>query len=128
MVSLVQDVTELERHERQQALMMAELDHRVKNNLAAVLALAEQSVRGSSTIPEFSETFLGRLRALARMHTVLALGRWEVASLTQLVRQTLEAFLITGDAGNPRLAPHRLWGRRSEAAVAGRLAGGDGAP
>ncbi|MBX3358714.1 MAG: PAS domain S-box protein [Phycisphaeraceae bacterium] len=94
--SLVQDVTAQEAHERQRSLMMAELDHRVKNNLAAVLALAEQSVRGSQTIGEFSETFLGRLRAMARMHTVLAMGKWEIAPLTQLVRQSLEAFLITG--------------------------------
>jgi PAS domain S-box-containing protein len=90
--SFVQDVTERVMSERRQALMMQELDHRVKNNMAAVLSLAEQTGRSTATFDEFQSIFMGRVRALARMHTVLAASRWRGADLAALVRQTVEPY------------------------------------
>ena len=81
---------------------MAELDHRVKNNLAAVISLAEQTGRGSTDYKEFLDTFMGRLRAMSRMHSVLARSRWHGADLRTLVTQTLEAF-GSGSAGKTRV-------------------------
>jgi two-component sensor histidine kinase len=64
----------------------------VKNNLAAVISLAEQTGRGSTEYGEFLDKFMGRLRAMSRMHSVLAQSRWQGADLRTLVMQTLEAF------------------------------------
>ncbi len=90
--SIVDDVTEQRIAQQRQQLMMAELDHRVKNNLAAVISLAEQSGRATTSYAEFRESFLGRVRALSRLHNALAATRWDGANLGALVRQTLEAF------------------------------------
>ena len=96
--SVVEDVTERREAQQRQDFMMAELDHRVKNNLAAVISLAEQTGRGARTYPEFLDKFMGRVRALSRMHSVLARSRWQGADLRTLVTQTLEAF-GSGSAG-----------------------------
>jgi PAS domain S-box-containing protein len=101
-MTIVRDVTERRRAERRQATMMAELDHRVKNNLAAVLSLAEQSARGAASVEAFVSTLIGRIRAMARMHSALAGGRWEGAALRQLVRQSLEAYMLHGDGDGER--------------------------
>lgn len=90
--SFVQDVTERVRSERRQALMMAELDHRVKNNMAAVLSLAEQTGRSTGSFEEFQSAFMGRVRALARMHTALASSRWRGADLHAIIHQIVEPY------------------------------------
>ncbi len=90
--SFVQDVTERVLSERRQALMMQELDHRVKNNMAAVLSLAEQTGRATQDFQEFQATFMGRVRALARMHHILAAGRWHGADLRTLVGRVVEPY------------------------------------
>jgi PAS domain S-box-containing protein len=90
--SIIEDVTERKLAQQRTDFMMAELDHRVKNNLAAVISLAEQTGRGTSSYRQFLDTFMGRLRAMSRMHSILARSRWQGADLRTLVTQTLEAF------------------------------------
>jgi two-component sensor histidine kinase len=67
---------------------MRELDHRVKNTLATVQSVADQTLRASTSIGEFRAAFYGRLQALARIHVALA-GRGRdglsVAELIELV-------------------------------------------
>lgn len=95
-VGFVLDMAERRLAEDRQALMVKELDHRVRNNMAAVLTLTEQSLRAASStsLPprEAVENLLARLRAMARTHNVLARTHWSGASLRPLVRQTLDAF------------------------------------
>lgn len=93
-VSLCQDVTERVRAEHKQHILMLELDHRVKNNLAAILALAEQTLHTSSTLEQFGESFTGRLRAMSRMHELLARSRWQDVNLHDMIRRSLEAYVI----------------------------------
>jgi len=90
--SFVQDVTERVNSERRQALMMRELDHRVKNNMAAVLSLAEQTGRSTDTYEKFHTAFIGRVRALARLHTALARSRWNGADLLAILQQAVEPY------------------------------------
>lgn len=92
--SLVENVTERVHAEERQRLLMLELDHRVKNNLAVVLSLAEHSLHSATGLRDFSESFLGRLRALARMHTLLAQSRWRGAPLRELLERSIEAFTL----------------------------------
>src|SRR5690606_32425758 len=95
-VGFVLDVTERRIAEDRQAFMLKELDHRVKNNMMAVLTLTEQSLRAATdtALPPRAavENLLARLRALARTHQTLAHNHWSGASLRALVRHTLEAF------------------------------------
>jgi len=84
----------IERHsaDRQRRSLVAELDHRVKNNLATVLAMADQSLRSVQSLVEFKESFTGRIRAMARVHTVLANSQWQGAELSALVCMSLEPY------------------------------------
>lgn len=83
------DVTERRRSEERQRLMMAELDHRVKNTLAAVISLTEQSLSQSSDLADFSQTYIGRVRSLGRAHDALALTKWSGLSISEAIRQTV---------------------------------------
>ncbi len=116
--SLVEDVTERRLAQQRTDFMMAELDHRVKNNLAAVISLAEQTGRGSTDYREFLDTFMGRIRAMARMHSVLARSRWQGAELRPLVTQTLEAF-GSGSFGRASVSgPAAMLGPKTAQAIA----------
>lgn len=116
--SLVEDITERRLAEQRQNLMMAELDHRVKNNLAAVISLAEQTGRTTATFEEFITTFTGRVRAMSRMHSALARSRWQGADLLMLVTQTLEAF-GSGSAGRTEvIGPSTLLTARAAQSMA----------
>ena len=75
------DVSERVQAEKERALLMRELDHRVKNTLATVLAIARQTANSSTTVADFSEAFQARLMSLAQTHNLLNQGRWEGASL-----------------------------------------------
>jgi two-component sensor histidine kinase len=83
---------------------MRELDHRVKNTLATVQAVADQTLSSSTDMHEFADAFTGRLQAMARIHSALAQRRWEGLTLTDLVelvvgpyRHHAESVLIACD-------------------------------
>lgn len=88
------DMTDRKLADQHRGFLMAELDHRVKNNLAMVLALAEESIGSVSTLEEFREAFGGRVRALAKTHTALAASKWEGVRMDELVNLTLGAYLM----------------------------------
>jgi PAS domain S-box-containing protein len=89
---IASDITERKENERRQGFMMQELDHRVKNNLAAVLSVAETTLANSHSLEDFSEAFRGRILALARSHVALAEGHWKGVDLKRLVEQTLSPY------------------------------------
>lgn len=88
------DVTERKRAEERQELLLAELNHRVKNTLATVQSLALHTRRGSATIETFAEAFDARLAALADAHDLLMLKSWEGASLDDILRRTLAPYTM----------------------------------
>lgn len=79
------DVTERKRAEETQRLLIGELNHRVKNTLASVQAIAVQSLRHSSGPSDFAPTFTGRIHALARAHSLLSSATWQGAGLRELI-------------------------------------------
>ncbi len=81
------DITQRKQDEAARELMIQELDHRVKNILAVVLSIAEQTSRGSPTVESFIADFAGRLRALAITHEMLAGGKWEGADLRAMIER-----------------------------------------
>lgn len=80
------DITEVRLAMDRQALLMRELDHRVKNNLASVIAVAESTFAATHDAESFMEAFRGRVMAMARSHTALAAVRWTGLRLDRLVR------------------------------------------
>ena len=85
------DISERKRFERQQQILVGELNHRVKNTLAIVQSLAHQTFAkeaGSGAIASFE----GRLQALAAAHNLLTAKNWEAASMSEVVSQALAPF------------------------------------
>ena len=89
---VARDVTERKRAERQNQVLIGELNHRVKNTLAVVQSLAHQTFREGSTMPAQKDAFEGRLRALAAAHNILTRQHWEFASMGEIVRNSMSAF------------------------------------
>jgi PAS domain S-box-containing protein len=94
---IARDITARKRLEARQRLLTAELSHRVKNQFAVVQILAERSAAKATSVAECIEAFRGRLQALNAAHNALIAGSWHWASLSSLVRTTLEPYLDDGD-------------------------------
>lgn len=99
-VCVAHDVTERAQAERLRQLLLGELNHRVKNTLATVVAIAGQTLRQTTDPALFSRAFGGRIQALAQAHTLLSDESWKDADLGDLVSKQLE---LTG-AGGGRLS------------------------
>lgn len=85
----VLDITERRRAEETQQLLIGELNHRVKNSLATVQAIAAQSIRHARSNEEFQSTFMGRLQALAQAHSLLSAATWEGAMIGTLLAEQM---------------------------------------
>src|SRR5581483_7557313 len=88
----VLDITERKRTEERQRLLMAELDHRVKNILGNVSAIARLSRHRARSVDDFVEALDGRIQAISRAHALLRRGSWAGADLAELVNETLSPF------------------------------------
>jgi PAS domain S-box-containing protein len=83
---IARDITERKQAEMLQRLLVQELNHRVKNTLATIQAIANQSMRRATTPAEFVKGFSGRVQALARAHDLLTQTRLQGAEIMDLVR------------------------------------------
>ena len=82
------DVSHRKEAEQQQQLLSAELQHRVKNTLAMVSAIALQTLRGDD-IAERRRAFSARLEALAHAHDLLTISTWQSAPMQSMVEAAL---------------------------------------
>jgi len=96
------DITERKRSEEHQTLLVAELNHRVKNILAIVQSLAGQTLASSESITGFRSAFEGRLRALSLAHDILTRVRWGKIELETLIAQSLAPYLDSERTGHIR--------------------------
>lgn len=99
LVCVTTDVTERHLANQRHTLLVAELNHRVKNTLAVVQALAEQTRRaadkrssGSTESRQLHASFQARLLALARAHDLLTLENWEGATLQDIIDAAIKPF------------------------------------
>ncbi len=88
-IGVVRDVTERKAEEEHRETLLAELEHRVKNVLAAVQSLAAQSARRTTSTEGFLAAFAGRLKAMASAHELLTATRWRGASLAHIAAAEL---------------------------------------
>ncbi|TCM18109.1 light-regulated signal transduction histidine kinase (bacteriophytochrome) [Novosphingobium sp. PhB165] len=83
---------EREQANRQQDMLIAELNHRVRNILNLIRALVTQSKEGARTIDEFAEIVGSRIHALARAHDQVTQKDWTPSSLYTLIRTEAAAY------------------------------------
>jgi two-component sensor histidine kinase len=93
------DITERKAAEERQRLMLAELNHRVKNTLATVQSIAIQLGRMAPDIATFQSAFLQRIVALARVHDMLSSVSWRGAQLADILQQTLAPHVAAAGEG-----------------------------
>jgi PAS domain S-box-containing protein len=91
---VARDVSDRKRAEETQRLLLDELSHRIKNTLATVQAIASQTLRRASDPATFVDSFTGRIKALARAHSLLTGSSFQGADVSDLVREQL---LIGGE-------------------------------
>lgn len=89
---LANAVVLLRRSEQHQRLLIAELDHRVKNILAQVAAVVGSTRQASSSVDGFGRAIDGRIQSMAAAHTLLSRSRWQNVSLDSLVRAELAPY------------------------------------
>ncbi|CAN5158299.1 hypothetical protein BH09PSE1_BH09PSE1_15060 [soil metagenome] len=78
--------------EKLQNLIHAELHHRIKNMLATVGAITDQSLRTATSMSHARSAIDGRFAALARAHDLLTRSSWENATIDSTVRSAIEPF------------------------------------
>ncbi|WP_426041671.1 HWE histidine kinase domain-containing protein [Brevundimonas sp. TWP2-3-4b1] len=79
-------------HERDK-LLVAELDHRVKNTLANIQALVTQSSRNAASLTGFVEGLDRRIHSMAKAHSLLTQSRWEGVSVEGLLTEELGSYI-----------------------------------
>ena len=79
--------------QERQELMIAELNHRVRNILSLVRGLVAHSKEASNSTEEFASVLGGRIQALARAHDQITSLNWAPAALRALVESEAGAYL-----------------------------------
>lgn len=105
-VNMLIDITDRKRNEKRLELLSRELDHRAKNMLAVVQSIVRLSK--AATVPDFSNTLLGRIAALAHAHTLLSESRWEGADLARLIEEEFAPYRFGGRSGAEVRGPQVL--------------------
>jgi PAS domain S-box-containing protein len=86
---IARDITERRRAQERQKLLINEIQHRIKNTLTTVQAIATQTLHNA---PAERDAFVARLHALAGAHDLLRDDNWQQAALGDLVGKALNAF------------------------------------
>jgi two-component system CheB/CheR fusion protein len=101
-IAAILDISERKRAEAQQRVLLHELQHRVKNIITTISALATRMMKGAVDLKQYNETFLGRLEAMARTHDLLTQENWQGARLEELLTNMLRSY-VSIDGANVRI-------------------------
>jgi PAS domain S-box-containing protein len=108
-VGIAEDVTELRAFEREQQLLINELNHRVKNTLATVQSVVHHTIRDHGGSKALDQAITERLIALSAAHDLLSRDHWQGAELGEIVAQVTRPFdhagRISMSGPKARLAP-----------------------
>jgi PAS domain S-box-containing protein len=96
-------IFERRQREDRERLLLHELNHRVKNQLTVIQAIATQTFRKASSLDEGLKAFSGRLQALAQAQDLMLAANWTEVGLRDLLEaaivgsgNALERFEIAG--------------------------------
>lgn len=98
-VNMLIDISERKRAEEEQRTLIHELNHRVKNTLATVQAIAAQTLKTTSDPAAFAEKLQGRIQALSSAHDLLTQSRWAGLAIDDLLAAELRPY---GDPASDR--------------------------
>jgi two-component sensor histidine kinase len=88
------DISERRAAEAQQRMLTAELDHRVKNMLALVISIAQQTGDHSASLADFSNAFEQRIIGLSQVHSLLSRSRWRGNLLSEIVHRVVAPMCV----------------------------------
>ena len=84
------DITDRKEAEARQVLLAREVDHRARNTLAVIQSIIR--LTRAKTVKDYVHGIEGRIKALARAHTLLSDSRWNGADLATLVTDELAPY------------------------------------
>lgn len=87
-----QDVTERHASEQRQKLLLAELQHRVRNTLAVLRSIARRTAANSDDVEEMAAHLDGRVSAFARVQSAITRNPDGLVDLTALIEDELLAY------------------------------------
>ena len=100
----VRMATTIARGEMLHSLLIEELNHRVKNTLAILQAIAVQTFQSASRSER--EKFEGRLGALAEAHNLLSEEKWRGSGLQDVIERVLQPYLLSSPVRVRMSGPH----------------------
>lgn len=96
LLSISKDITEVTDAQTRQELLAGELQHRIKNTLAMVSAIARQTLKGED-IADRRDAFTGRLQALSDANNLITTRTWQSAPLQSVIESALTPHLSSAD-------------------------------
>jgi PAS domain S-box-containing protein len=104
-IGFVRDISDRKQEAERQQRILQESEHRVKNMLTVVQAIALQTAANSPDMASFTKSFSGRLDSLARAHQLLVGQVWHDVAISSLCERVLGAEVAAGRArfGGPEL-------------------------
>jgi two-component sensor histidine kinase/response regulator RpfG family c-di-GMP phosphodiesterase len=84
------DVTDRKEADERQVLLAREVDHRARNALAVIQSIIR--LTRAKSVEDYVQAIEGRIKALARAHTLLSDSRWRGADLGTLVGEELAPY------------------------------------
>lgn len=93
---IARDITERRESERRIKMLMREVDHRVKNQFAIILAMVRETGKSADDITQFEAQLCERLIALSRSQDLLVSGGWKGAELGDLIDRQVKPFTQGG--------------------------------
>jgi PAS domain S-box-containing protein len=91
-INMLVDISRQKAVQDQQSILVRELDHRIKNNLATIQAIAGTTIRSARSMNDFQEAFSGRIAALSKTHSLLTDNAQQHVPLRQLLNNELEIY------------------------------------
>ncbi|WP_069883023.1 sensor histidine kinase [Bosea sp. BIWAKO-01] len=89
-LAVSRDITVIKEAEQRQRLLALELKHRMKNTVAMIQAIANQTIRGGPEVDAIKEAFVARLTTMASAQDILTQSVWAKASLAYLIKESLK--------------------------------------
>ena len=104
-IGFIRDISKQRAEADRQQRILQESEHRVKNMLTVVQAIALQTAANSADMASFTASFSGRLESLARAHQLLVGQVWQDVAISSLAERVLGAEVMSGRArfGGPEL-------------------------
>lgn len=100
MAGVSMDITARKEGEAHRTLLVQELSHRVKNTLATVQAIVDQSLRANNSVEQTKAVINQRLMALSGAHDILTGDNWNQVRIEAVVVAAMRPFM---ENDNPRI-------------------------